>query len=369
MESFFRYISYLGLWEEDKQLYTAGYVRWKYQQGVHRLEVQVKDPELGTKQLEMVEEATKEMLGVLSCTQGYGEYKREFFVDNEEGFLTISGKKIHPSEIQGIEIRLEKGRRLKAKLELPLKKENIEKKNIGTEDTYEKKSEIKEIVSEESNKELEEREGINFFQEKENRHKENPRSEKDYYGDKICSKAKKESTEDISQLKIIDIGIKEEKRMYRKEKEEVWQTEERKKEIKREEVRKDQSERGQYPKIMEPMKENKWEQLCKKYEIVYPFSSEQKFIILHLKDFIILQEGYQKLVHNSFLLHGYYSYGHLILGRLEQWEESPYYIGVPGVYYENEKRAAKMFGFAGFEGASKIIENGSYGYYMIEVKI
>ena len=104
-----------------------------------------------------------------------------------------------------------------------------------------------------------------------------------------------------------------------------------------EEAQKDQSAKEQYPKIMEPMKEDKWEQLCKKYEVVYPFGSEQPFITIHLKDFIILQEGYQKLVHNSFLLHGYYNYGHLILGRLEEWEESPYYVGVPGVYYENEK--------------------------------
>ena len=86
-------------------------------------------------------------------------------------------------------------------------------------------------------------------------------------------------------------------------------------------------------------------------------------------DFIILQQEYQPLVHNSFLLHGYYQYGHLILGKLEEKQEAPYYVGVPGIYYEEEKKAAKMFGFIGFEGRDGIIENGSYGYYMIEVKI
>ncbi len=338
MESFFRYIGYLGLWEGNQQLYTVGYIRWRYQQGIHHVEIQVKDTAIGTGQLEIVEEYSKEILGVLSCTEGDGEYKKEFFVDNEGGFLTIGGKKLHPSEIQGIIINLGKERRLQAKLELPVKKRKSEEKSVWKEIWYKKEEKEKNLILEEGNG-LEDRREKEPFQ------------------------------ENIPEIKMIDIGIKEEKGEDRKEKEEVRQTENRKAEIHVEEAQKDQSAKEQYPKIIEPMKEDKWEQLCKKYEVVYPFGSEQPFITIHLKDFIILQEGYQKLVHNSFLLHGYYNYGHLILGRLEEWEESPYYVGVPGVYYENEKKAARMFGFAGFEGASKTIENGSYGYYMIEVKI
>lgn len=121
--------------------------------------------------------------------------------------------------------------------------------------------------------------------------------------------------------------------------------------------------------IIEPIHEDKWQQLCKKYPNVHPFSNNRVFLSIKPEDFIILQQEYQKLVHNSFLLHGFYNYGHMILGKLSEEKETPIYVGVPGVYYEQEKRAAQMFGFAGFESIGHPVQSGSYGYYMIEVEI
>lgn len=51
-----------------------------------------------------------------------------------------------------------------------------------------------------------------------------------------------------------------------------------------------------------------------------------------------------QLANNSFLLHGYYNYHHLAFLR----EGETLYLGVPGVYCEQEQRAAKAFGFPGF---------------------
>ena len=121
--------------------------------------------------------------------------------------------------------------------------------------------------------------------------------------------------------------------------------------------------------ILEPIHEDKWQQLCKKYPNVHPFSNDKVFLTIKPEDFIILQQKYQALVHNSFLLHGFYNYGHMILGKLSEEKETPIYVGVPGVYYEQEKRAAQIFGFVGFESAKQPIQTGSYGYYMIEVEI
>lgn len=121
--------------------------------------------------------------------------------------------------------------------------------------------------------------------------------------------------------------------------------------------------------IIEPIHEDKWQQLCKEFPNVHPFPNRKIFLSIKPEDFIILQQEYQKLVHNSFLLHGFYNYGHIILGRLTEEEETPIYIGVPGVYYEQEKRAAQMFGFVGFESIEHPVQAGSYGYYMIEVEI
>ena len=88
-----------------------------------------------------------------------------------------------------------------------------------------------------------------------------------------------------------------------------------------------------------------------------------------------LQTGFRKIIelgvleeemlfrtylHNSFLLHGYYNYGHLVLD--ERNGESR--LGVPGNYYEREQMVATMFGFPDFEPAGREkIQTGTFGYY------
>lgn len=115
--------------------------------------------------------------------------------------------------------------------------------------------------------------------------------------------------------------------------------------------------------------ENKWGELCKKYDIVHPFGNKEEYLSIKPRDFIIFPEKYQNLVNNSFLLHGYYNYQHIILGKKEDGGQNVYYIGVPGVYYEREKMVAIMFGFEGFECGSKRASNGGFGYYMRRVEL
>ena len=117
------------------------------------------------------------------------------------------------------------------------------------------------------------------------------------------------------------------------------------------------------------MYEDKWKELCKKYDVVYPFGNSDAYISISPKDFIIFPEKYQNLVNNSFLLHGYYNYQHIILGRKEESGKGIYYLGVPGVYYEREKMVAIMFGFEGFECGDKRVSNGGFGYYMRRVEL
>lgn len=70
---------------------------------------------------------------------------------------------------------------------------------------------------------------------------------------------------------------------------------------------------------------------------------------------------FREYVHNSFLLHGYYNYGHIMI---DETEEEPR-LGVPGNYYEREQMVAAMFGFPDFEAAreGETIGNGTFGYY------
>ena len=123
--------------------------------------------------------------------------------------------------------------------------------------------------------------------------------------------------------------------------------------------------------VLQPVfQEDKWEQLKQMYPQIHPFGDERMFLSITPGDFVILGQEYQRLVGNSFLLHGYYNYRHLILGRYpEDGGEVRYYLGVPGVCYEREKMAAEMFGFEAFEGKTEPAQEGDFGYYMKRVRI
>lgn len=114
---------------------------------------------------------------------------------------------------------------------------------------------------------------------------------------------------------------------------------------------------------------NKWEQLNRIYPKIQPFGDVREYLSIAPCDFVILSERYQEMVQNSFLLHGYYNYGHLILTKIKEGIDDNYYLGVPGVYYEREKQAALLFGFEGFEGDGDAVQDGSFGYYMKRVEI
>ncbi|MBR5579087.1 MAG: hypothetical protein IKW28_08855 [Lachnospiraceae bacterium] len=307
MESFFRYIGYIDLLEEEKQVKTAGYLIWKYQNGSHQIEIRIQEKSITDTQLEIRETEKNQILGKIMLDRGYGEYKEIFPEDNGGNIRINGGKLVNPEELMGIYTLLEDGRKLYGKIDLPIKERK--------EQTLQVYDTVREEKEETGTRNIRETGG----------------------------KEKFEPEYEMKSAKEQEISIEK--------------TE--KKKIKQEAA----------PRIVEPIKENKWQQLCKQYRVITPFTNGMKFIMVKPSDFIILQQEYQRLVHNSFLLHGYYEYGHLILGKLEDNEEMPYYIGVPGIYYEEEKKAAKMFGFIGFEGKDGIIENGSYGYYMIEVKI
>ena len=114
-----------------------------------------------------------------------------------------------------------------------------------------------------------------------------------------------------------------------------------------------------------------WSRLLEKYQRIHPFGDNRVFISLDLRELVILPERYHKLINNSFLLHGFYNYRHLILGEDVEFcskEGNGFYLGVPGVYFEREMQVAEMFGFEGFacEGSAAY---GKFGYYVKEISL
>lgn len=61
-------------------------------------------------------------------------------------------------------------------------------------------------------------------------------------------------------------------------------------------------------------------------------------------DITLLPRKFWPLANNSFLLHGYHNYGHLML--IEEGGRA--WLGVPGIYSPQEARAADLFGFPRF---------------------
>lgn len=127
----------------------------------------------------------------------------------------------------------------------------------------------------------------------------------------------------------------------------------------------------------ERLHEDKWQQLCSTYPVCHPFGDAEEYIAIAPKDFVVLRKEYQNLVSNSFLMHSFYNYHHVILGKMEKNDEI-YYIGAPGNYFDRDRKVAVMFGFEGFArsetGNKQRNENsgvtcGDFGYYMKKVEI
>lgn len=127
------------------------------------------------------------------------------------------------------------------------------------------------------------------------------------------------------------------------------------------EIQKEETRKRKPVKLLE----NKWVQLWAIYPHIKPFNDEREYISIGPSDFVLFPEASYKMVNNSFLLHGFYNYNHLLLARVEKRGEAMYYIGVPGNFYEKEKQVAIMFGFESFECAEEPAQAGDFGYYMM----
>lgn len=86
-----------------------------------------------------------------------------------------------------------------------------------------------------------------------------------------------------------------------------------------------------------------------------------------------LPRCYWHLANNSFLLHGYHNYSHLLLVE----KDGHYWLGVPGIYDSREARAARLFGFPQFTDSYNEQMNlsdeeqnshGKFGYWCCYLK-
>lgn len=116
-----------------------------------------------------------------------------------------------------------------------------------------------------------------------------------------------------------------------------------------------------------------WDQLGRRYPKVLAFDYDNgcEILSIHPQDIGLLPREIWVYGNNSFLLHGYYNYRHLILAKLNNPKGRPrYLLGVPGHYFSNEKYMASMFGFPHFVLAKRQPEtDGRFGYWYTDVRL
>ena len=114
-------------------------------------------------------------------------------------------------------------------------------------------------------------------------------------------------------------------------------------------------------------KEERIFELC---PVIWPFAEPwaERCVKLELEDIGLLPAEHWQLTTNSFLMHSYYGYRHLVLARVRDGARYRYELLVPGIYNEREKEIAGLFGFDEFHNTkSRPIAVGEYGYWSMPV--
>lgn len=77
----------------------------------------------------------------------------------------------------------------------------------------------------------------------------------------------------------------------------------------------------------------------------------------------------EAVINNSFLVHGYFNFRHILFGRVRENDNNTrYFIGVPGMYCNRERFMASMFGFNNFKKSHRSdYTNPYFGYWYQEI--
>lgn len=111
-----------------------------------------------------------------------------------------------------------------------------------------------------------------------------------------------------------------------------------------------------------PHTDKRWNCVTARYPHFQPVSDEsiEDAIRIQPSDLRTLWQKGWKQGSNSFLMHGFYQYRYLMLGKCR---DGGYVLGVPGIYDEQEQYMAKMFGFSEFKPAGGLQEGRRFGYW------
>ncbi len=122
-------------------------------------------------------------------------------------------------------------------------------------------------------------------------------------------------------------------------------------------------------KAIEPEKALK--NMLDTYPKLPAFDNNELFncVRIRLNDIGLLAMDNWRLGTNSFLVHGYYTYKYLMLGKVIFSDgKHAVVLGIPGMYSNKEKYLANLFGFNQFVPVKKtMVKTGVFGYWITNI--
>ncbi len=111
--------------------------------------------------------------------------------------------------------------------------------------------------------------------------------------------------------------------------------------------------------------EQQWQRFIAAHPVFCPFDEDEGVygVKMELRDFKILPRQYWYLANNSFLLHGYFNYRYVLFGYMDG-EQKRWFIGIPGIFQNQEQILAGAFGFPEFRTKQLTRQKtGEFGYW------
>lgn len=93
-----------------------------------------------------------------------------------------------------------------------------------------------------------------------------------------------------------------------------------------------------------------WERMKQTHPCFTLPDENAECVRIELRDLREMPRKYWYLGNNSFLLHGFFNYHYLVVGKTE---EDRWFIGIPGIYQQQERIMASIFGFPEFMAADR----------------
>ena len=126
-----------------------------------------------------------------------------------------------------------------------------------------------------------------------------------------------------------------------------------------------------FPQKAQPLKKDGFEEVFDNADFIDAFDDDYYYDCVEvspetLKKLPIEDEA---VINNSFLVHGYFNFKHILFGRVRENDNNTrYFIGVPGMYCNRERFMASMFGFNNFKKSHRSdYTNPYFGYWYQEI--